>query len=114
LSRGTVDPATPVALWFVLTAPRAGQDRELRDHARLFCADADNARVVDIDPSGDDVDVSSVHVVVDGGDLAGAVRGGPAATAAVVTARTLVDRLFMFTPVLVPAPPVTGVDERHR
>jgi hypothetical protein len=102
LSHAEVDPAAPVAMWFLLTA-LAGQGAELRAHARVFCAEVGNARMVDA-VAGNESGLVCVYVVVDGGDVAGAVQGDARAVAGVVTARLLVSRLFMFSPVLVPEP----------
>lgn len=103
LSRGPVDPATPVAMWFLLTA-LAGEGDALVEHARAFTAGYANARVVDPGSVGNDPELRVVYIVVDGGDIAGAVQDGPEARAAVVTAKALVDRLFMFSPALVAEP----------
>jgi hypothetical protein len=89
-------------MWFELTA-LAGEGEALVEHGQAFVAEHGNARLVDQGPDNE-CDVRRVYVVVDGGDIAGAVRGGPAATAAVATAKTLVDRLFMFYPALVAEP----------
>ena len=102
-SHGDVDPGEPVAMWFLLTAV-AGQGEAMVASAQQFCVEVGNARVVDPGPSGNAPDVRYVYIVVDGGGLAGAVQGGPEATAAVVTARALVGRLFMFSPALVADP----------
>lgn len=103
-SHETVDRSEPVAMWFLLTGLAAQHDALAR-HAQAFCAEVGNARVVDPGPEpGNPSSAPHVYVVVDGGDLANAVRGGPAAVAAVITARALASRLFMFSPALVPEP----------
>jgi|SRR5579884_303174 len=99
-----VDPRAPAEMWFLLTGLASGRESLLR-HAEAFCDDVGNARVVEVGPEpGNHSPVPHVYVVVDGGDLANAVRGGPAAVAAVITARALASRLFMFSPALVPDP----------
>jgi hypothetical protein len=76
LSRGEVDPGAPVALWFLLTA-LAGQGDAMLAHAQAFCAEAGNARVVDPGVhAGNRGGVRCVYVVVAGGALGDAVRGG--------------------------------------
>jgi hypothetical protein len=91
-------------MWFLLTA-LAGEGEALLEYARAFCAEVGNARVVDPgEEHGSRSGARYVYIVVDGGDIANAVRGGPAAIAAVITARALASRLFMFSPALVPDP----------
>lgn len=103
-SHEDVDGSEPVSMWFLLTGLASDRDA-LLTHARAFCAEFGNARVVDPGAQpGNHSSAPHVYVVVDGGDLANAVRGGPAAVAAVITARALASRLFMFSPALVPDP----------
>lgn len=103
-SQAELDPRAPATMWFLLTGLASHRDA-LVAHALAFCAEAGNARLVDPGPEpGNHSSVPHVYVVVDGGDLANAVRGGPAAVAAVITARALASRLFMFSPALVPDP----------
>lgn len=100
-SRGEVDPATPVSLWLLLTAP-AEQRGLLYEYATAFCKERGNASVVEA--RGAPAGRACLYVVVDSGDLGGVVRGDDRAAAGLATVGAALSRLFMFEPVLVPEP----------
>lgn len=101
VSREALAGTTRVRVWLRLTAP-AAQRQELYDTVELFCSSRTNARLVPA--QGTLGGVAVIYVVVDAGDVAGAVAGDERALAALASVRAAVSRLYVFEPVVVPEP----------
>lgn len=96
-----LEATTPVSVWLLLSAP-AGQRDELYATVETFCASRPNARMVRA--QGTASAGAFVYVVVDSGDVSGALAGDERAVAGLATVRAAISRLFMFEPVVVPEP----------
>lgn len=99
--RGELEATSSVSVWLLLSSPAALRD-EMYATVDAFCSARANARRVAA--RGTVAGRAHVYVVVDSGDVSGAMHGGDRAVAGLATARAVVSRLFMYEPVFVEEP----------
>lgn len=99
--RGELEATSPVSVWLLLSASAAQRD-EMYATVEAFCSTRTNARWMAA--AGTAAGRAFVYVVVDSGDVAGALHGDDRAVAGLATARAVVSRLFMYEPVFVEEP----------
>lgn len=99
--RRELEATSPVSVWLLLSSPAAQRD-EMYATVDAFCSTRANARRVAA--QGTAAGRAYVYVVVDSGDVSGAMHGDDRAVAGLATARAVVSRLFMYEPVFVEEP----------